>query len=86
MILLKYGGNQEYTVPSTMKPGNEDNQFIPAVEFKECPIRVSLGVLGKKWTLLILRNIAFLRIDIQSDTTDYSWTNFQSAHHEVARA
>ena len=63
MILLKYGGYQEYTVPNTMKPANEDNPFIPAVEFKTCPIRVSLGVLGKKWTLLILRNIAFLRID-----------------------
>jgi DNA-binding HxlR family transcriptional regulator len=33
------------------------------VEFKNCPIRVSLGVLGKKWTLLILRDIAFLKID-----------------------
>ena len=63
MILLKYGGNQEYTGPNTMKPLIEDNRLIPAVEFKTCPIRVSLGVLGKKWTLLILRNIAFLKID-----------------------
>jgi DNA-binding HxlR family transcriptional regulator len=63
MILLKYGGNQEYTGPKTMKRVNEDNQLIPTVEFKTCPIRVSLGVLGKKWALLILRNIAFLKID-----------------------
>jgi len=28
-----------------------------------CPIRTSLGALGKKWTLLILRDIAFLRMD-----------------------
>lgn len=46
-----------------MKRASEDNQLIPAVEFKTCPIRVSLGVLGKKWTLLILRDIAFLKID-----------------------
>jgi DNA-binding HxlR family transcriptional regulator len=37
--------------------------MVPAVEFMNCPIRVSLGVLGKKWTLLILRGIAFLKID-----------------------
>jgi DNA-binding HxlR family transcriptional regulator len=33
------------------------------VRFKNCPIQVSImGVLGKKWTLLILRDIAFLKI------------------------
>ena len=48
---------------NTVKRANEDNSLIPAVQFKNCPIRVSLGVLGKKWTLLILRNIAFLKID-----------------------
>jgi DNA-binding HxlR family transcriptional regulator len=37
--------------------------MVPAVEFKNCPIRVSIGVLGKKWMLLILRGIAFLKID-----------------------
>jgi len=42
---------------------SERNPLLPAVEFKTCPIRVSLGVLGKKWTLLILRDIAFLKID-----------------------
>jgi DNA-binding HxlR family transcriptional regulator len=36
--------------------------LIPSVQFKNCPIRTSLGVLGKKWTLLILRDIAFLKI------------------------
>ena len=46
-----------------MKRAREENPLIPTVEFKTCPIRVSLGVLGKKWTLLILRNIAFLKID-----------------------
>jgi len=46
-----------------MKRINESAALLPTVEFKNCPIRVSLGVLGKKWTLLILRDIAFLKID-----------------------
>ena len=41
----------------------EGKPLVPTVEFKHCPIRTSLGVLGKKWTLLILRDIGFLRID-----------------------
>jgi DNA-binding HxlR family transcriptional regulator len=33
------------------------------IRFKNCPIQVSImGVLGKRWTLLILRDIAFLKI------------------------
>jgi DNA-binding HxlR family transcriptional regulator len=36
--------------------------ILPQVKFKECPIRTSLGVLGKKWTMLILRDIGFLKI------------------------
>jgi DNA-binding HxlR family transcriptional regulator len=39
------------------------NAIWPQVEFVSCPIRTSLGVLGKKWTILILRNIGFLRIN-----------------------
>jgi DNA-binding HxlR family transcriptional regulator len=35
----------------------------PQVKFIACPIRTSLGILGKKWTILILRDIGFLRID-----------------------
>ena len=37
--------------------------FLPKVEFVECPIKSTLGVLGKKWTMLILRDIGFRRID-----------------------
>jgi len=36
--------------------------MLPSVRFKSCPIQISLGVLGKKWTLLILRDIAFLKV------------------------
>jgi DNA-binding HxlR family transcriptional regulator len=41
----------------------DDEPIIPAVPFKACPIRASLGILGKKWTMLILRDIGFLKID-----------------------
>ncbi|HYC11203.1 MAG TPA: helix-turn-helix domain-containing protein [Nitrososphaerales archaeon] len=40
-----------------------ETPILPTVAFKSCPIRTSLGVLGKKWTLLILRDIAFLKVD-----------------------
>jgi DNA-binding HxlR family transcriptional regulator len=33
---------------------------LPKVPFEFCPIRLSLGCLGRKWALLILRDIAFL--------------------------
>jgi DNA-binding HxlR family transcriptional regulator len=36
-------------------------QHVPTVRFKVCPIRSSLGVLGKRWALLVLRDISFLR-------------------------
>lgn len=41
----------------------ERDAIWPQVEFINCPIRTSLGVLGKKWTILILRDIGFLRIN-----------------------
>lgn len=37
--------------------------MLPKYSFKNCPIQTSLGVLGKKWTLLILRDIGFLKIN-----------------------
>lgn len=40
----------------------KEEALIPTVPFKSCPIRTSLGVLGKKWTLLIVRDIGFLKI------------------------
>src|SRR5208337_2233135 len=35
----------------------------PTFKFKNCPIKVTIAVLGKKWTLLILRDIALLKIN-----------------------
>ncbi len=36
--------------------------IIPRIPFEMCPIRSSLGVLGKKWTLLVMRDVAFYRL------------------------
>lgn len=35
----------------------------PDVHFQQCPIKASMGVFGRKWTTLILRDIGFRRID-----------------------
>jgi DNA-binding HxlR family transcriptional regulator len=37
--------------------------LMPGVEFAQCPIRTTLGVLGKKWALLLLRDIGILGVD-----------------------
>lgn len=39
-----------------MEPHN-----IPTVMWKTCPIRSSLGVLGRAWSLLVLRDVSFFR-------------------------
>lgn len=41
---------------------DDDRAIWPQVKFIQCPIKTTLGVLGKKWTLLILRDIGFLKI------------------------
>jgi len=35
----------------------------PDVHFCQCPIKASMGVLGRKWTTLLLRDIGFRKID-----------------------
>ena len=37
-------------------------EMIPQVSFMKCPIKTSLGVLGKKWTMLIIRDIGVYKI------------------------
>jgi len=34
-----------------------------AVPIKNCPIATSLGVLGRKWTILILRDISMMKLE-----------------------
>lgn len=49
-------------MPKKPEIKSEGDALLPAVKFKSCPIKVSMGVLGKKWTLLILRDIGLLKI------------------------
>jgi DNA-binding HxlR family transcriptional regulator len=42
---------------------DDDGTIWPQVRFNQCPIRTSLEVLGRKWTILIIRDIGFLKIN-----------------------
>jgi DNA-binding HxlR family transcriptional regulator len=49
---------------------SQENQYptvsewlLPGVKFAQCPIRSSLGILGKKWAMLLLRDIGILGVD-----------------------
>jgi DNA-binding HxlR family transcriptional regulator len=41
---------------------NYEPAIIPQLSFIKCPIKTSLGVLGKKWTMLIIRDIGVYKI------------------------
>jgi DNA-binding HxlR family transcriptional regulator len=38
------------------------NPLLPSVSFVKCPIYLAAGILGKKWTMLILRDIGMRKI------------------------
>jgi DNA-binding HxlR family transcriptional regulator len=62
--LLQYiRGQQEEEEISSARNDQDNMLLLPQVRFIECPIRISLGVLGKKWTMLIIRDIGFRRIE-----------------------
>lgn len=39
---------------------NSGERVLPKIPFEACPIRLTLGCLGRKWALILLRDIAFL--------------------------
>jgi DNA-binding HxlR family transcriptional regulator len=41
---------------------NYERAIVPQVSFSKCPIKTSLEVLGKKWTMLIIRDIGVYKI------------------------
>ena len=49
--------------PEQSSSGNCEGALLPQVSFNHCPIKTSLGILGKKWTMLIIRDIGFLKIN-----------------------
>ena len=50
-------------VPKKEKPIIVKGVLLPGVRFQQCPIKASMGVFGRKWTTLILRDIGFRKID-----------------------
>ncbi len=46
---------------------NYNDKILPKVRFVKCPIKTSLGVLGKKWTILIIRDMGFRKIERFND-------------------
>jgi len=43
-------------------PAKITSPILPQVPFKACPLRASLGILGRKWALLLIRDIGLRRI------------------------
>jgi DNA-binding HxlR family transcriptional regulator len=39
------------------------DSIYPDVHFTKCPIKASMGVFGRKWTMLLLRDIGFRKVD-----------------------
>jgi DNA-binding HxlR family transcriptional regulator len=37
--------------------------LLPGVKFAQCPIKTTLGILGKKWAMLVMRDIGILGVD-----------------------
>ena len=42
------------------EPSKRRDPVLPSTEFAACPVRASLGGLGRKWALLVLRDVALL--------------------------
>jgi DNA-binding HxlR family transcriptional regulator len=59
--LQKELSKKEYT---QFQRTHQDHELrLLKIRFVECPLESSLGVLGKKWALLILRDISAYKID-----------------------
>ena len=44
-------------------PDDPPDLLEATVPMKNCPIATSLGVLGRKWTILILRDISMMKLE-----------------------
>jgi DNA-binding HxlR family transcriptional regulator len=60
---LHYIKGQEEVEEEKSASNDDERAILPQVRFIKCPIRTSLGVLGKKWTIMIIRDIGFLKIN-----------------------
>jgi DNA-binding HxlR family transcriptional regulator len=62
-LQLHYNKGQEEVEEEKSASNDDERAILPQVRFIKCPIRTSLGVLGKKWTIMIIRDIGFLKIN-----------------------
>jgi DNA-binding HxlR family transcriptional regulator len=53
--------------PDSPSVWTKGDPIVPTVEFCDCPIATSLGVLGRKWAMLVLRDIAMRKTERFSD-------------------
>jgi DNA-binding HxlR family transcriptional regulator len=51
------------TIQRKQTPSITKGVLRPDVHFSQCPIKASMGVLGRKWTTLLLRDIGFRKVD-----------------------
>ena len=51
------------TIQKKQQPITAKGVLRPDVHFSKCPIKASMGVLGRKWTTLLLRDIGFRKVD-----------------------
>jgi len=51
------------TAQRKLTPTISNGVLGPDVHFSQCPIKASMGVLGRKWTTLLLRDIGFRKVD-----------------------
>jgi DNA-binding HxlR family transcriptional regulator len=70
ILYLVYFINWQETKSIVQKSLSPEKQYptmsewlLSGVRFAQCPIKTSLGVLGKKWTMLVLRDIGILGVD-----------------------
>jgi DNA-binding HxlR family transcriptional regulator len=60
---LQYIKGQEEEEKEKSASNDDEGAILSQVTFINCPIKTSLGVLGKKWTILIIRDICFRKIE-----------------------
>ena len=56
---------QELALESDFRRTHKNLQprYLTNIDFADCPVEATLGVLGRKWTILILRDIAMYKRD-----------------------
>jgi DNA-binding HxlR family transcriptional regulator len=62
-LQFHYIKGQEEVEEEKSASNDDERSILPQVRFINCPIKTSLGVLGKKWTIMIIRDIGFLKIN-----------------------